>query len=51
MKKILYYFRRFFYFFFYENFNKKIKYDWGFYLARFDIINKIIKKKKLYHLS
>ena len=45
MKKILYYFRRFFYFFFYENFNKKIKYDWGSYPARFDIINKIIKKK------
>jgi len=45
MKKILYYFRRFFYFIFYESFNKKIKYNWGSYPPRFDIINNIIKKK------
>ncbi len=46
MKKIKYYFRRLFYSIFVENFNKKIKYDWESYPRRFDIINKIIKKKE-----
>ena len=46
MNKIKYYFRRLFYLIFVENFNKKIKYDWESYPRRFDIINKIIKKKE-----
>tara|TARA_B100000900_G_scaffold389956_1_gene383251 strand:- start:622 stop:1296 length:675 start_codon:yes stop_codon:yes gene_type:complete len=46
MTKLKYYLRRFFYSLFVENFNKKIKYNWDSLPRRYDIINKIILKRK-----
>ncbi len=44
--KFTLYLRRFFYFLTNERFSKKLNYDWHKTSSRFDIINKIIKKKE-----
>ena len=44
--KFTLYLRRLYYFFTNERFSKKFDYDWHKKSSRFDIINKIIKKKK-----
>ena len=44
--KFTLYLRRLYYFFTNERFSKKFNYDWHKKSSRFDIINKIIKKKK-----
>jgi len=44
--KLTLYLRRFFYFLTNERFSKKLNYDWHKTSSRFDIINKIIKKKE-----
>ena len=46
MKKIIFYLRRFIYFLFNERFKKTFKYHWNNYPARYEILNKIIQKKK-----
>ena len=43
--KFTLYLRRLYYFFTNERFSKKFDYDWHKKSSRFDIINKIIKKK------